>query len=123
MVEIKFQTSKYYPICAIKKAIELDNSIVWYAVEENLIYISKFEWNENKVVEKTLYIETDKFNNWYDENICNGNTYDNLEDCDDAIWYFNDYSEQDWKLWKTDDLIKRYISKYPTREYYEEMTK
>ncbi len=123
LVEIKFQTSKYYPICAIKKAIELDNSIVWYAVEENLIYISKFEWNENKVVEKTLYIETDKFNNWYDENICNGNTYDNLEDCDDAIWYLNDYSEQDWKLWKTDDLIKRYISKYPTREYYEEMTK
>ena len=42
LVEIKFQTSKYYPICAIKKAIELDNSIVWYAVEENLIYISKF---------------------------------------------------------------------------------
>ena len=33
LVEIKFQTSKYYPICAIKKAIELDNSIVWYAVE------------------------------------------------------------------------------------------
>lgn len=123
LVEIKFQTRCLYPICAIKKAIELDHNIIWYALEENIIYISKFEWAKEKVIEKTLYIETDNFNNWYDLNVLNGNNYDDLESYDDDVWYFNDYSEDEWKIWETDDLIKRYNKHYPAKEFYDEMCK
>ena len=120
-VEILFQTRWLYPIYAIVKAIELDHNIVRYAVEENIIYISRFEWNKNKVVEKVLDLGNDKFDEWYDKNIMNDNIYDNLEPCDDTTWYFNNYNEKDWKLWDTDDLIKRYESRYPSKEYFDEM--
>ena len=60
LVEIKFKTKHYYPISAIKKAIEIGHNIVWYCVEENNIYISKFSWRQNGIVEETLIFETSK---------------------------------------------------------------
>ena len=118
-VEVKFHTRSCYPICAIKKAIELDHSIIWYAFEENIIYISKFVWENEKVIEKTLYIETSDFDEWYDKYIYNGNTYDEIDDADDAIWYYNYDDKKDWIIWPCDDLIKRYKDAYPAKQYYE----
>lgn len=118
-IELKFKTRWDYPICAIKKAIEVDHSIVWYAMEENIIYISKFVWENDKVVEKTLNIENDDFSDWYDKNIFNGNTYDDIDDADDAIWYYDYDNKNEWIVWPYDDLIKRYKNDYPAKQYYE----
>ena len=63
--EIKFETRWDYPIKPIVKVIELcKEEIIWYAVEENFIYFSKFYWKDNKVLEDTLYSETADFENW-----------------------------------------------------------
>ena len=118
-IELMFQTRWDYPIYAIKKAIELDHSIIWYAVEENIIYISKFMWDNNKVIEKVLDLGTNDFGDWYDKNIYNGNTYDEIDDADDAIWYYDYNKRKDWIVWECDDLIKRYIDDYPARDYYD----
>lgn len=118
-IEVKFHTKHYYPICAIKKAIEINHDIKWYAFEENIIYISKFEWDKNKVVEKTLNIETGDFDKWYNKNIFNGNIYDEIDDSDDAIWYYDYDNKEEWIIWECNDLIKRYKTDYPVREYYE----
>ena len=118
-IELKFQTRWYYPICAIKKAIEIDHSIIWYALEENIIYISKFIWENDKVVEKTLNIENDDFYDWYDKNIFYGNTYDDVDDSDDAVWYYDYDNKNEWIVWPCDDLIKRYKDDYPAKQYYE----
>lgn len=117
-VKITFRTRCLYPICAIKKAIEIDHSIIWYALEENVIYISKFIWEKDKVIEKTLNIENDDFVEWYDKHIYNGNTYDNIDDSDDAIWYYDYENRNDWITWPSDDLIKRYKDDYPSSDYY-----
>ena len=115
LVEIKFQTKWSYPICAIVKAIELNHSIIWYAIEENIIYYSKFSWKDNKVIEETLYIENDKcFEAWYGQNIFN-----NLKCYDDSLWYYNYENNPNWKRWDTDDLVKRYKDIYPPNNYQE----
>lgn len=84
-----FRTRWFYPINAIKKAIELDHSIIWYAVEENIIYISKFVWENNNVIEKTLNMETKYFIEWFDKNIYEENIYDDIDAADDSVWYYN----------------------------------
>ena len=94
-------------------------TIKWYAFEEDIIYISKFVWDKDKVIEETLNIETDDFDKWYDKNIFNGNTYDDIDDSDDAIWYYDYDSKKEWIIWECDDLIKRYKDDYPAGEYYE----
>ena len=115
LVEIKFQTKWFYPICAIVKAIELNHSIIWYAIEENIIYYSKFSWKDNKVIEETLCIENDKcFEAWYDQN-----TFNNLKSYDDSLWYYNYENNPNWKRWDTDDLVKRYKDIYPPNNYQE----
>lgn len=43
LMEIKFLTKWLYPICAIVKAVEMfKEKLIWYACEENKIYLSKF---------------------------------------------------------------------------------
>ncbi len=111
-----FQTRWRYPICAIIKAIELDHSIIWYVVETNLVYMSKFEWEDNKVIEKTLNIEDDDFDAWYDKNIYNESSF-NIHKADDSVWYYDYESRKDWMTWECDDLIKRYKNCYPASDY------
>lgn len=113
-VEILFNTRWRYPIKAIEKALELcKNDIIWYAIEENLIYISKFYWN-NKVVEETLYLENridfEKFNK-ENEN----------PDTNFWIWNYNPESKEGWKIWECSDFNKRYFEDYPAQLYYKEM--
>lgn len=88
-------------------------------MEENIIYISKFLWEDDKVVERTLNIENDDFDDWYDKNILNGNTYDDIDDADDAIWYYDYEDKNEWMVWPCDDLIKRYKKDYRAKQYYE----
>ena len=113
-VEILFNTQWNYPIKAIEKALELcKNDIIWYAVEENLIYISKFYW-DNKTVEETLYLEDridfEKFN---EENAS--------PDTNFWIWNYKPESKKGWKIWECSDLNKRYFEDYAAQLYYKEM--
>ena len=117
-IELMFKTKWRYPMCAILKAINLDHSIIWYALEDNAIYISKFIWDNDKVIEKTLNIENDDFYNWYDKNVLSGNTYDNIHMSDDSVWYYDYESRKDWMTLECDDLIKRYKNCYPASDYY-----
>lgn len=112
-VEVKFKTKRYYPIKAIIKAIEIDHNVVWNCVEENVIYISRFSWKQNGIIEETLNIENDEFYDWY--NNCN------IKDAslvDNTIWYYESKNNE-WIIWKCNDLIARYKDNYPSNEYYE----
>lgn len=115
-VEILFNTRWKYPIKAIERALELcKNGIVWYVVEENLIYVSKFYW-DNAIIEDTLYLEDivdfEKFN------AKNSEPESNF-----WIWKYDFENQEGWKMWKCNDFIKRYFKDYPARLYYEEMKK
>lgn len=113
LVEVKFKTRHNYPILAIKKAIELEHDIIWYCVEENVIYISKFLWENNCVKEKVLNIENDNFYDW-----CDNFDIKPSSTADDTIWYYEP-KNREWIAWECDDLIERYKDNYPHREYYE----
>lgn len=115
-VEILFNTRWKYPIKAIKKALELcKKDIVWYVVEENLIYVSKFYWN-NEIIEDTLYLEDkadfQKFNEKRLEP--NSNFW---------IWEYDFDHQAGWNIWKCKDFIERYFEDYPAQLYYKEMKK
>lgn len=107
-VEIKFKTRWNYPICAIKKSIEIAHNIVWYATEECLNYMSKFLWQNNKVIEKTLMFDDEDFGEWYEKNVIDGNKYDDLDYADDYVWYYDCKNRKEWYIWDADDLIKKY---------------
>lgn len=106
LVEIKFETRWYYPICAIVKAIEIDHDIVWYCIQEQNIYISKFIWKENKVIEKTLDLQTDEFDNWYE------NYGEDLrDDTDHEAWHY-ETEDMNWKEEDSNNLIEKYKENY-----------
>ena len=77
--EIKFATRWRYPIVAIIQAINLDHNLIWYCVEENNLYISRFFWN-NGVKEEVALLD-DAFYSWFD-------TPSLIDDCDDVVWYY-----------------------------------
>lgn len=119
LVEIKFLTKWLYPICAIVKAVEMfKEKLTWYSCEENMIYLSKFFWKDNKVQEDTLQLENTEYNEWFAKN---EDYITTIEYPDDDIWHYNYESRLDWKIWKSDDLIKRYFDHYPAKEYYNEI--
>lgn len=115
-VEIFFNTRWRYPIKAIERALKLcKNNIIWYAVEENLIYVSKFYW-DNEIIEETLYLEDsaefEKFNE------------DNSEPASDFwIWEYKPEEKEGWNIWKCNDFVERYFEDYPVQSYYEEVIK
>lgn len=113
LVEVKFKTKHYYPISAIKKAIEIDHNLVWYCVEENIIFISKFSWHLNCIIEETLNLEDAEFYDWYDN--CD---IKNISSADDTVWYYEPKNNK-WIVWECDDLITKYKDNYPHNEYYE----
>lgn len=98
-VEIIFNTRWRYPIKAIERALGLcKNNIVWYAVEENLIYVSKFYW-DNEIIEETLYLENradfEKFNE------------DNSKPTSDFwIWEYKPEEKEGWNIWKCNDFVE-----------------
>lgn len=107
--EIKFVTLKYYPIMAIIKLFEMDCTAIWYAVEENRIYVSKFFWEENELKEGILYLETEEFYNFQEKT--NKIKY---SDYDIEVWQYTTMSKRDWKIEKTHNLKERYFNNYPS---------
>ena len=119
LIEIKFLTRWLYPICAIVKAVEMfKGELTWYSCEQNKIYLSKFFWDGNKVEENTLDLENTEYYEW----IHNNEDYiEKIEYPDDEIWHYDYKNKTDWKIWESDDLVKRYFDQYPANEYYKEM--
>ncbi len=106
LYEIKFAIRWDYPIQAIKKAIELDNSLVWYAVEENVIYVSKFYW-DNGIKEDVVFVE-DEYYEWSMKNAEFDNSILDRDEGDDGIWYFLPTATLKWRNWESKDGFKRY---------------
>lgn len=103
LYEIKFCTRWQYPIKAIIRTVELSHDTVWYAVEENHIYVSKFYWDSG-VKEDVLFIEDD-FDKWLDKNM---DYYFSLEDPDDGVWHFLSCAAEQWRNWESADGFARY---------------
>lgn len=82
---MKFATCWKYPIFAIFNAIEKDNSIMWYAVEENCIYVSRFYWSDG--VQESISIFGCEYEDWYYNNEI---LMESIEDSDYHIWYYMD---------------------------------
>ena len=119
LIEIKFLTRWLYPIYAIVKSIEMfKDKLIWYACEGNKIYLSKFFWDGENVQENTLYIENTEYDDWIGDN---QDYIEKIEYPDDEIWHYDYKSRKDWKIWRSDNLIKRYFDQYPAKEYYNEM--
>ena len=119
LIEIKFLTKWLYPICAIVKAVEMfKKELTWYACEESKIYLSKFFWDGENVQENTLYLEDTEYEEWAENN---EDYIEGIEYPDDEIWHYNYENRTDWKIWKSDNLVKRYFDQYPAKEYYNEM--
>lgn len=119
--EVLFDTRWYYPIKAIVKACELARgNLVWYAIEENEIYFSKFFWQDNQVMEETIFIENDEdFEDFRDD------LWDDLSELpefvypDFWIWGYQPETKTGWTIWPSDDLSKRYLNNYPADKYYQ----
>lgn len=119
LIEINFLTKRLYPIYAIVKSIEMfKDKLIWYACEENKIYLSKFFWDGENVQENTLYLENTEYDNWIGDN---QDYIGKIEYPDDEIWHYDYKNRKDWKIWRSDNLIKRYFDHYPAKEYYNEM--
>lgn len=88
---VKFATRWEYPISAIQKAMELDHTVEWYAMEESCIYVSKFYF-QNGLMEDIALL-TDDFNKWADENY---DFEESLSDNDHLIWYYLPQIKQRW---------------------------
>ncbi len=124
-IEVKFLTRTFYPIKTILKAIELDHSLEWCCAHEEEYYISKFCWSDGKVVEYTLF-SCDAFEKAFEESyervyraykdggIGEEVTFD---DYDDWAWHLDFGESPEWRIWQTDDLLKRYATHYPYEEY------
>lgn len=104
LCEIKFCTRWQYPIRAIIRTLELSHDTVWFAVEENHIYVSKFYWN-NGVKEDVLFIENE-FDQWLDDNM---DFDDSLEDPDDGVWHYLPTAKEKWENWPSEDGFSRYL--------------
>lgn len=121
LVEIKFFTKWLYPICAIVKAVEMfRGNLTWYASEECNVYLSKFFWDGKDVKEDTLYLENTEFEKWREDN---EDYLETIESPDYDVWHYDYTNRSDWKVWESEDLIKRYFDEYPLKEYYNEIQK
>ncbi|MCR5663092.1 MAG: hypothetical protein K6G50_13350 [bacterium] len=102
--EIKFCTRTEYPIKAIVRTIELSHNTVWYAFEENRIYVSKFYWDDG--VKEDVLLVKDDYWDW-----CQNNEefVDSLDDPDDGVWHYLSTADNKWKNWETADGFARYL--------------
>lgn len=104
LAEIKFKTRWAYPIYAIKKAIELEHDIIWYACEDGTSTLSKFLCNDNNVIEEEALLD-DNFYDWYEEN---EDRCQELDDADDLLWYYDYEKELNWRKCQEKNLIIKY---------------
>ena len=93
MFELMFCTKWEYLIKAIVKAIELLHYTVWYAVEENCIYVSKYYW-DNGVKEDVLVLGDEYWHRKKQSEMM----IEFIDDPDFDVWYYLSYSPQIWQL-------------------------
>lgn len=106
-IELLFATRWYHPIEAIKKAVTIDPNLIWYTVEENVIYISKFYWNGN--IHEDVYIPGDTWDDWYEHNV---KYSDHIrEDADNDVWIFLSAVEPNWVEWPSTNSFQRYFER------------
>lgn len=119
-ITVKFCTRWRYPITEILELFKkYKNKITWYAVEENNIFMSRFEWINSRITESTLFIEDDYYENWFDKNTT---LYETLDaDTDDDVWYCGFEDSDGWKEWICSDFLERHLENYPAEQYYEEL--
>lgn len=120
LIELKLQTKYFYPIKAIVKAINLDNSIKWYCVQDNYIYLSKFTYDfYNKKVKEEIIFLDEHFENYLGYILDNG-LNKTLNYADDEIWYYSFKPINKWVEWETrsdNDLLERYGKEmYPSTD-------
>lgn len=129
LLEVKFASKWDYPIKLIVDFINIDHSIKWYAIEENYVYLSKFEYDEkqNKVKESIVILDSN-FDNFLGK-LLDADLKVELEDADHLFWYCKLKHFNNWIEWetKTDkELIERYTNeRYPMEEalsYYEKVS-
>ena len=103
--ELKYCQRWFYPITAIIRLIEKHHDVIWYLVEENHLYVSKFYW-DNSVKEDIMDIEQDYYV-WLDKYP----TFDELLDySDDDVWYFLETIKEKWVNWDSQDSFSRYLN-------------
>ena len=93
-----------HEIFSITRLIETFHDVIWYLVEENHIYISKFYW-DNGVKEDIMDIEY-QYYDWLNENPIFD---DSLDFSDDDVWYFLETLQEKWINWESNDNFARYL--------------
>lgn len=78
--------------------------MVWFAVEENHIYVSKFYWSDG--VKEDIFLLEDEFDQRLERNM---EFDDSLEDPDDGIWHFLLTTSGEWQNWPSPDNFSRYL--------------
>lgn len=116
-VVLKFTTKWEYPIAAIKRALTLDRSIEWYAVEENNIYVSKFYWEEG--VQEKIALLGDDFYIWSEKQ---HTVEDKLSDEDHLLWYFLKNNGVLWTVFSDDLDLPRYFKMETEGNYVDKTT-
>jgi len=101
---MKFCTRWEYPIRAIIRALEVSKDTIWFAVEENHIYVSKFYWH--KGMREDVFLLENEFDQWLEENM---DFEDSLEDPDDGVWHFLPTASGKWQNWPSPDNYSRYL--------------
>lgn len=107
LVEVKFCTRWEYPIRAILKLLELTHDTVWYAVEENHSYVSKFIW-QGEICEYVAPLG-DEYFAWEMANDEFISSIEDSNDADDGAWYYLERKNLNWQIWKSCDNFKRYL--------------
>lgn len=100
-VELKFYTRWQYPIKVILQALKVCGpELVWYACEENHIYVSKFQWQAGRIEEQVMPL-AEEYWDWLETN--EARLEHPIEECDDAVWYFPPLDRALWLIWPSGD--------------------
>ncbi|AND79108.1 hypothetical protein [Streptococcus pantholopis] len=104
LFEVKFTTKRDYPIAAIRRAIEVEHSVEWFAVEDNCIYVSHFYWSDG--IKESIHTLGSAFGSWYSKQY---ELEESLEDSDHLIWYYLNEHKCSWILWSDSLPIPRFF--------------
>lgn len=90
--EVKFATTRDYPMPAIHRAIELDHLVEWFAVEESYESVSHFIWSTG--VQELIHPLGEEFDKYYEEE---ADFDESLDDADNLVWYYLDEYGCQWE--------------------------
>ncbi len=104
LCELMFLTRNFYPVFVIFKTLEMFHDTIWYAVEENCVYVSKFIWETDQLVEYAVYIEKE-YGKWLESNFDYALSVQNP---DSDVWHFMENGRMKWKPWDNRDPVETY---------------